>query len=94
MLVSLLKYTNVPWAAGVGVGPGPGGVGIGVGIGVGPGFALTPPHPERVRVNSRPKMSTPQAETRLFFIHSPPGEGRLLLDKSAERSGRLAGCVD
>src|SRR5579864_6749494 len=82
---------NVPCAAtGVGVGVAPGGVGIGVGVGVGLGFALTPPHPERVRVKNRPKVNTPQAETRRFIIDSPPGEGRLLLDKKAERSSRLA----
>ena len=89
MLVSLLKYTNVPWAAGVGVGPGPGGVGIGVGVGVGLGFALTPPHPARERINNRARVSRLPAETQ-FFIGSPPGEGRLLLDKNAEMSSRLA----
>jgi hypothetical protein len=90
-LVVLLKYTNVPCAAaGVGVGVAPGGVGIGVGVGVGLGFALTPPHPARERINNRAKTGTLQAETK-FFIDSPPGEGRLLLDENAQVSSRLAG---
>ena len=86
----LLTYTNVPWAAaGVGVGVAPGGVGIGVGVGVGLGLALTPPHPARERTNNRARQSTLQAETA-FFMDSPPGEGRLLLDKKPEVSSRLA----
>jgi hypothetical protein len=89
MLVVLLTYTNVPGAAGVGVGQGPGGVGIGVGVGVGLGFALTPPHPARERINNRARIGTLLAETK-FFMGSPPGEARLLLDKRTERSGRLA----
>jgi hypothetical protein len=89
MVVVLLKYTNVPWAAGVGVGPGPGGVGIGVGVGVGLGFAPTPPHPARERINNKAKRGTLQVETK-FFIDSPPGEGRLLLDKNVQVRSRLA----
>ena len=69
----------------------PGGVGIGVGAGA--WFALTPPQPPRERINNRAKAGRLRAETK-FFIHSPPAEGRLLLDKSAERSGRLADPVD
>jgi hypothetical protein len=53
-------------------------------------FALTPPQPARVRVKNRLKVSTPQAETRRFFIDSPPGEGRLLLDKKAAEFSGLA----
>ncbi len=91
MLVVLLTYTNVPCAAGAGVGVGvaPGGVGIGVGVGVGLGFALTPPHPARERINNRARIGTLLAETK-FFMGSPPGEARLLLDKRSEVSSRLA----
>ena len=67
-----LTKTNVPCAAGVGVGVAPGGVGIGVGVGVGLGvFALTPPHPARNAIISRPRTSTLQAETDLFIDMSP-----------------------
>jgi hypothetical protein len=70
----------------VGVAPG----GVGVGVGVGPGPELTLPQPDKFRIKSRPKVNTLQAETNRFIIDSPPGEGRLLLDKNADVSSRLA----
>jgi hypothetical protein len=93
-LVVLLKYRNVPCAAGVGLGLGPGdgdGLGVGMGVGVGLGvLALTPPQPARNAIISRPRTSTPQAETDLFIAYLHQGKGRLLLDRNAQVSSRLA----